>query len=103
MVTVSPREGERYYLMLLLTNIAGPTFFEDLLTINGQKLASFREVALALRLLYSDAYIEDTLQEAIAFQMPSSLRLLFATLLVYCSPTDPRSLWKKVELELSAD
>ncbi|XP_027178073.1 uncharacterized protein LOC113777236 [Coffea eugenioides] len=82
MVTVSPKEGERYYLRLLLTHIAGPTSFEDLLTVNAQKLDSFREAALALGLLQSDAYIEETLQEAIAFQMPSSLRLLFATLLV---------------------
>ncbi|XP_027166384.1 uncharacterized protein LOC113766387 [Coffea eugenioides] len=103
MVTVSPKEGERYYLRLLLTHIAGPTSFEDLLTVNEQKLGSFREAALALGLLQSDAYIEETLQEAIAFQMPSSLRLLFATLLVYCSPTNPRSLWEKFEHELSAD
>nr|XP_027122232.1 uncharacterized protein LOC113739192 [Coffea arabica] len=103
MVTVSPKEGERYYLRLLLTHIAGPTSFEDLLTVNAQKLGSFREAALALGLLQSDAYIEETLQEAMAFQMPSSLRLLFATLLVYCSPTNPKSLWEKFEHDLSAD
>ncbi|XP_027083735.2 uncharacterized protein [Coffea arabica] len=103
MVTVSPKEGERYYLRLLLTHIAGPTSFEALLSINGQRLASFRESALALGLLQSDAYIEDTLREAVAFQMPSSLRLLFATLLVYCSPTNPRLLWDSFELDLSAD
>ncbi|XP_071905593.1 uncharacterized protein [Coffea arabica] len=103
MVTVSPKEGERYYLRLLLTHIAGPTSFEDLLTVSEQRFASFREAALALGLLQSDAYIEDTLQEAVAFQMPSSLRLLFATLLVYCSPADPRSLWETFEPELSAD
>ncbi|XP_027171825.1 uncharacterized protein LOC113771446 [Coffea eugenioides] len=103
MVTVSPKERERYYLRLLLTHIAGPTSFEDLLTVNEQRLASFREAALALGLLQSDAYIEETLQEAVAFQMPSSLRLLFATLLVYCSPTSPKSLWEKFELEFSAD
>ncbi|XP_027174556.1 uncharacterized protein LOC113774189 [Coffea eugenioides] len=103
MVTVSPKEGERYYLRLLLTHIAGPTPFEALLSVNGQRLASFRESALALGLLQSDAYIEDTLQEAVAFQMPSSLRLLFATLLVYCSPTNPRLLWENFELDLSAD
>nr|XP_027093828.1 uncharacterized protein LOC113714241 [Coffea arabica] len=103
MVTVSPKEGERYYLRLLLTHIAGPTSFEDLLTVNEQRLASFREAALALGLLQSDACIEETLQEAVAFQMPSSLRLLFATLLVYCSPTSPKSLWEKFEFEFSAD
>ncbi|XP_071912262.1 uncharacterized protein [Coffea arabica] len=62
-----------------------------------------REVALALGLLQFDTYIEETLEEAAAFQMPSSLRLLFATLLVYCSPTDPTMLWKKFEFDFSRD
>lgn len=35
--------------------------------------------------------------------MPSSWRLQFATLLVHCSPADPKFLWKKFELELSRD
>nr|XP_027082463.1 uncharacterized protein LOC113704790 [Coffea arabica] len=89
LVSVNPREGERYYLRLLLNHIPGPISFEDLLTVHDKKMNSFREAALALGLLQSDTYIEETLEEAAAFQMPSSLRLLFATLLVYCSPTGP--------------
>ncbi|XP_027088739.1 uncharacterized protein [Coffea arabica] len=103
MVTVSPADGERYYLRLLLNHVHGPTSFDDILTVANQKLNSFREAALALGLLQSDTYIEDTLQEAVTFQMPSSLRLLFATLLVHCSPVNPQLLWEKFHHELSAD
>ncbi|XP_071916210.1 uncharacterized protein [Coffea arabica] len=35
--------------------------------------------------------------------MPSSLRPLFATVLVYCSPTDPKLLWDKFEQQLCSD
>nr|XP_027072002.1 uncharacterized protein LOC113696819 [Coffea arabica] len=103
LVSVNPKEGERYYLRLLLNHIPGPISFDDLLTVHDKKMKSFREAALALGLLQSDTYIEETLEEAAAFQMPCSLRLLFATLLVYCSPTDPVMLWRKFEFDFSRD
>ncbi|XP_071932958.1 uncharacterized protein [Coffea arabica] len=77
--------------------------FDDLLTVNGQKMNCFREAALNLGLLRCDTYIEDTLEEAAVFQMPSSLRLLFATVLVHCSPTDSILLWDKFEQQLCSD
>ncbi|XP_027082180.2 uncharacterized protein [Coffea arabica] len=89
LVTVKPSEGDRYYLRLLLSHVRAPTSFDDLLTVNGCKLASFRAAALELGLLDSDSYIEATLEEAAGFQMPSSLRFLFAILLLHCAPTNP--------------
>ncbi|KAL3532519.1 hypothetical protein ACH5RR_006040 [Cinchona calisaya] len=56
---------------------------------------------MQLGLFESDTYIEDTVEEAAAFQMPSSLRSLFATLLASCSPTNPTLLWEKFEADLS--
>ncbi|XP_071940129.1 uncharacterized protein [Coffea arabica] len=103
LVSVSPTEGERYYLRLLLTHVPGSTSFDDLLTVNNKKMSSFRDAAFALGLLQSDSYIEETLEEAVAFQMPSSLRLLFATLRVYYSPTNPKMLWEKFEPDFSRD
>ncbi|XP_027166328.1 uncharacterized protein LOC113766323 [Coffea eugenioides] len=103
LVTVSPRERESYYLRLLLTHVQAPTSFDDLLTINGQKMNYFRDAALVLGLLQSDTYIQETLEEAVVFQMPSPLRLLFATILVHCSPAYPQFLWDKFELDLSTD
>nr|XP_027121997.1 uncharacterized protein LOC113738930 [Coffea arabica] len=86
LVTVSPTEGERYYLRLLLSHVHAPTSFEHLLTVNGKIALSYREVAFEMGLLQSDTYIEDALTDAATFQMPSSLRTLFAVLLIYCSP-----------------
>ncbi|XP_027076324.1 uncharacterized protein [Coffea arabica] len=103
MVTVSPIEGERYYLRLLLSHVRSPKSFKDLLTINGKLALSYREAAFQMGLLQSDTHVEDTLDDAVAFQMPYSLRTLFAILLVYCSPSDPKSLWEKYEAALSSD
>nr|XP_009797051.1 PREDICTED: uncharacterized protein LOC104243546 [Nicotiana sylvestris] len=37
------------------------------------------------------------MSEALSYQMPHSLRHLFAVLLVYCNPANPRELWEKFE------
>ncbi|XP_027124045.1 uncharacterized protein LOC113756002 [Coffea eugenioides] len=103
LVTVSPTEGERYYLRLLLSHVHAPMSFEHLLTVNGKIALSYREVAFEMGLLQSDTYIEDALTDTATFQMPSSLRTLFAVLLIYCSPSNPRLLWEKFEGELSQD
>ena len=103
LVTVEPREGERYYLRLLLIHIPGPMSFDDLLMVRGHKTASFREACLELGLLESDSYIEQALEEAAQFQMPYLLRSLFAMLLFYCCPKDPKHLWQSFEEHLSSD
>ena len=91
-VTVSPSEDERYYLRLLLSHIGAPIPFDDFLTVNGQIVPSYQEAAFQMGLLQSNTYIEDTLDEVIAFQMPSLLKSLFALLLVSCSPSNPNTL-----------
>ncbi|XP_027108916.2 uncharacterized protein [Coffea arabica] len=103
LVTVSPAEGERYFLRLLLSCVCAPASFDHLLTVNGIRMNSYREAAFQMGLLQSDTYIEDTLDEAATFQMPSSLRSLFAVMLAFCSPSNPKHLWEKYETELSRD
>ncbi|XP_027072018.2 uncharacterized protein [Coffea arabica] len=102
-VTVRPNEGERYFLRLLLSHVRAPRSFNHLLRVDGQLVSSFREAAFRMGLLQSDTYIEDTLDEAATFHMPCSLRALFAMLLVFCTPSNPISLWEKYEADLSSD
>ncbi|XP_035540203.1 uncharacterized protein LOC109004666 [Juglans regia] len=102
-ITANPFEGERYYLRILLNHVRGPLSFEDLRTVDGVVAPTFREAATMHGLLQRDSGLEDCLHEASLYQMPSSLRRLFATILVYCNPTNPRELWERFEQDMSID
>ncbi|XP_074265741.1 uncharacterized protein LOC141588185 [Silene latifolia] len=103
LVYVNLSEGERYYLRLLLSNIRGPRSFEDLRSVNGVLCGSFRESAYKHGLLETDNFIEHCLEEVVRYQMPSAFRILFATLLIYYEPKNPRLMWDKYYDSLSED
>ncbi|XP_015161034.1 uncharacterized protein [Solanum tuberosum] len=102
-VTCHPTEGERYYLRLLLMNIRGPKSYEDLRTVNGRYYNTFREAAEKNGLLASDNNLIECMSEAANYQMTYSLRHLFATLLAYCNPANPKELWQKFQCPMSED
>ncbi|AQL05029.1 hypothetical protein ZEAMMB73_Zm00001d046797, partial [Zea mays] len=94
-VSAHPAEGERYYLRVLLNHVAGAISYVDLRTVDGVTLPTFREAAERRGLLESDNTLDECLTERALFQMPSALRRLFATILVYCEPSDVVVLWRK--------
>ncbi|XP_027095952.1 uncharacterized protein [Coffea arabica] len=103
LVAANPLEGERYFLKLLLLHVRAPTSYDDLKTVNGVHVTTFREAAVLRGYLESNNSQDECLQEAAVYHMPYSLRRLFATLLVYFTPSNPRSLWLKFEESLSED
>ena len=80
MYSVSPRDTERFHLRMLLLHKLGATSYEDLCTVNGHIAPTFKEACQLLNLLIDDTEWDNTLTEASAFQMPSRLRSLFATI-----------------------
>ncbi|XP_022014958.1 uncharacterized protein LOC110914479 [Helianthus annuus] len=102
-VSANPAEGERYYLRLLLSNVRGPTSFEHLCTVNGQRCETFRKAALELGLIEDDEYLSQCLEEASTFQFPNALRRLFATIMIFFQPGDIRKLWNDQFESLSED
>jgi hypothetical protein len=94
-VSAHPAEGERYYLRVLLNHVTGATSYDDLKTVNGEILPSFREAAQRMGLIEGDNTLDDSLTKSTLYEMPSSLRRLFATILVFCEPSDVRGLWDK--------
>ncbi|WVZ94394.1 hypothetical protein U9M48_040292 [Paspalum notatum var. saurae] len=102
-VSAHPAEGERYYLRVLLNHVTGATCYEDLMTVDGDLLVTFREAAERRGLLESDSTQEECLTEAALYQMPSALRRLFATILVHCEPTNVEGLWQKYVEAMSQD
>ncbi|KAG3130439.1 hypothetical protein PI126_g20500 [Phytophthora idaei] len=93
MISVSPRDTNRFYVRLLLCYRRGPISYDDLKTVEGETHATFKGAALALGFLDSDEDNHRCLTEAAHFQMPTQLCHLFAVLLVYCDPPSPDDLW----------
>jgi len=83
--------------------VRGATSFEDLRTVEGFIFSTFREAAEKRGLIEADGSISDCLSEAATFQMPSALRRLFATILVFCEVTNVRELWDKHFEAMSED
>ena len=102
-VTAYPIEGEIYYLCSLLNILKGATSYKELKTINGIAASSFREATLFHGLIQSENYLEETFKEAFGYQMPYTLRQLFATIFVYCSPNNLKSIWGNFEQALLED
>jgi ATP-dependent DNA helicase PIF1 len=94
-VSAHPAEGKRYYLWVLLNHIPGATSYEDLRTVDGVIQPSFCEVVERRVLIEEDNSLDDCLTEASTYQMPALLHRLFATILVFCEPSDVLGLCKK--------
>ncbi|CAG8581613.1 14064_t:CDS:2 [Cetraspora pellucida] len=89
MYFVHPKAGEHYYLRMLLTVVYGAISFEDLHMINNVHYPTFKDVCKAL--------------EASQLQLGSQMHYLFATILMFCYPTNPELLWQKYIIAFSDD
>lgn len=95
MYFASPSSGERFYLRTLLTVVKGSTSFEDLRMVDNILHPTFRDACVARGLLEDDGEWVICIQDACQMQTGASLRQLFASLLLFCSPTHPNKLWTK--------
>ena len=83
MYLASPRDGEKFFLRLLLLHVPGATSFRDLRTVEGEFFGTFKEACVRLRLLDDDNELQATLREATAYQMPRQLLNMFALMCVF--------------------
>ena len=93
MVFVSPTEGEKYYLRLLLTHLPGATSFTDLCTTKNIIYPTFKEACIEYGLLGDDKEFDSCIKEAAEIQTGYELRHLFALILSSCEVTYPHKLW----------
>jgi hypothetical protein len=101
--TVHPKYQECFYLRLLLINVRGPTSFEYLRTVNGQKCPTNKAACERLQLLENDSHWEMTLADASLISSASQIRTLFAILLTTCFPSTPDKLWEMYKDSMSED
>ncbi|XP_022883840.1 uncharacterized protein LOC111400679 [Olea europaea var. sylvestris] len=80
-----------------------PVSFNDLRTLNGVTIPTYREAALLHGLLSGDNHCEECISEDILYEMPTALRRLFATLLTLCNTNHPKLLWDKFKVYMIDD
>ena len=103
MYFVSPNQGERYYLRLLLNHARGAKSYEDLRTFEGIVHETFQEACCARGLLDDDTEWRRCPNEAKNRSMPSHLRQLFTTILDFNNPQRPGDLWHEFKNYLCED
>ncbi|KAL8571455.1 hypothetical protein ACOMHN_009387 [Nucella lapillus] len=103
MYTISPRQGECYFMRLLLNVVKGPKSYDDLKIVNGEVCATFREACQKQGLLEDDQHLQLAMEEACATQSPKLLRDLLAIILVSCNPSQPGHLWVNFRDHLAED
>lgn len=101
--TVHPSDTECYHLRMLLHVVRGPTSFDQLKTVDGVILKSFKEACLALGLLEDGQHWVKALEEASIYVTPYKMRELFSIMLVFCSLPNPIALWDQFKLNLADD
>jgi len=103
MVSIHPGNGDIFYLRLLLKNKVGATSFQDLQTVDGEELPTFKAACVALELCEDDKQWYETMEEAVQISVPSVIRDLFCSILLNCQPTDPPGLLKEFSAAMSED
>ncbi|KAK9075082.1 hypothetical protein SSX86_003401 [Deinandra increscens subsp. villosa] len=100
---VHPTCGETFYLRMLLFHQVGCQSYEDIRTVSGQILNTYRAACEKLGLLGNDREWLDTLEEASFTSTSIELRTLFTHMLLYCNVTNPVQLWNEYWHKMSDD
>ena len=94
LITVSPKDEERFYLKLLLRKITGAKSFEDLKNFEGKTYATYKDTATAMGLIKDDREIEFIFEEAVTVMLPNQLRKFFAWFLL-TKKIEAKKIWDK--------
>ena len=103
MFHIGPTAGEKFYLRTLLLVTKGPKLFNDLKTMDGILCESFHDACLKQGLLEDNGEWLICLRDVAEIQTGSQLHYLFATLLLFCAPADPRQLWLQFRNDICDD
>ena len=101
--SVSPAQGERYFLRLMLSHTTGATCFKDLRTVGRTIYPTYKEACKALGLLEDDSEWGRALEEVAEYGSANQVRATFAILLHFCQPTDPANLYETFKTEMADD
>ena len=103
--SINPAAGDVFFLRILLHNdhCKGKRSHKELMTVHGEKKESYQEVCRELGLLQDDSEWDQVLTEGAAIKLCPALRELFTTILLFCTPADPRDLFERHFMEWTDD
>ena len=100
---VTPVQGERYFLKLLLSHMIGVKSYDELKIYEGAVYPTFKATCLAMGLLEDDQEWIKSLEETAKFASSKQIRATFAIILQFCTPSEPDKLWHLFKEEMSDD
>ena len=99
----NPSEGERFYLRVLLLHVPGPVSFNALRTFRNNTHTTFKAACIDRGLLADDSEWTASMRNARLHCMPKQLRSLFAIILIWGEPHNPKNLFLENFQYLSED
>jgi hypothetical protein len=103
MFTAHPKQGELFYLRMLLLHVKGAESWEDLLTFDGTVHDKFEDVARAMGLIENDKEWSKYFEEACSYASPANLRELFVAVLTHGENLDAKELWNRFQENMYED
>ncbi|CAN6989695.1 unnamed protein product, partial [Brassica rapa subsp. trilocularis] len=100
---VSPSDGPRYYLRVLINKIRGPRFYDDIKTVDGIVQPSFEEACYKLGLLDDDQEYIEGIKKCSFWASGPYVRKFFAQMLLSESLSTPKVVWEATKDILSED
>ena len=88
-----PKNGECFYLQMLLNVVIGARSFKEIRTINNVINSDFKSACYALGLLDDDKEWHEALNHVSHWALGKQLRKLFIIILIFCEIFDPYKLW----------
>ncbi|XP_058776622.1 uncharacterized protein LOC131650944 [Vicia villosa] len=101
LIWVPQSTGELFYLRMMLTVKKGPLCYQDIKTVDGKKLKTFRDACFAMGFLQDDREFIEAIKEAHQWGSGHFLRKLYVTMLLSSSMNRPEHVWRKTWMYLS--
>jgi hypothetical protein len=103
MFTAHPKQGEIFYLRMLLLHVKGAKSWEDLLTVDEHLNETFEEAARQHGLIESDEEWKKYFEEVSTHASPLRLRELFVSVLVHGENLDAKDIWETFKENMCED
>ena len=102
-INLNGRQSELYFMRMLLYHKAGAKSFKDLRIVDGEEQPTYQEACIKMGLFADDSEVDRVMEEAASVRFGTQLRGVFATILMFITPSNPAAFWERHKLFLCED